>query len=254
MTRFVALACFSALVAFPGTAHAQSTQARLNSTRHAIDIAAQHWFAAQNKAAALDARIARLERDIASAEARVASAKHIATSLASSMYERASVGYTDMIGNDVIESARRAELIDRANSKNVSAIDELNASLNDLRGQHKLLVVARSKQADAVAAVASERASLDTKLASLRDEAQREAAAAGAGRSARRVAPVHTASVATASAPAFPTAPNPQPAAVSAPVAAAPVYIGWRRHEPAPQRSVPHLHASAREQRRLHRR
>jgi septal ring factor EnvC (AmiA/AmiB activator) len=224
VTRLVALACFCALVAFPAAAHAQSTQQQLNATRHAIDITAQHWFAAQSKAAELDDHIARLERDIATAEVRVASAKQLATSLASTMYERASVTYTDMIGNDVIESARRAELIDRANAKNVSAIDELNSSLTDLRAQHKLLVRARSQQADALSEVASERASLETKLASLRDQAQREASAHVAGQGSHRAPQVHAAASGNAVVAAFPTAPSRAPAAVTTPtpVAASP--------------------------------
>jgi septal ring factor EnvC (AmiA/AmiB activator) len=194
VTRLVALACMVALVLLPGTAHAQTTHERLQQTRNAIDATAQRWFDAQSKAANLDARIARLEHDIASAEGRVAATREVATARALVMYKGASVEYASVFGTTVIESARRAELIDRANAHNEAAIADLTNSLADLRKQRDDLVRSRARLAKALDTVAAQRESLDVQLASLQQAAAREGVpvptATGHVGSGRSIAPV----------------------------------------------------------------
>jgi peptidoglycan hydrolase CwlO-like protein len=204
--RFVALACMFALVSLPGVAHAQSTHDRLAETRKEIDATAQRWFDAQSNAQVLDARIGQLEHDIASADARVASAREVATARALLMYKGASLEYASVFGSTVIESARRAELIDRANAHNEAAINELTTSLAELRAQRRDLVATRARQEKALHAVASQRDALDAQLASLQEQAARENQA-GARAPSRRVRSIRSVPVAAAAATAAPTGP-----------------------------------------------
>src|SRR5438105_47808 len=145
VTRFIALACLIALVCLPGVAHAQSAQDQLTELRKSIDATAQRWFDAHNEAATLDTRIAGLEQSITGMEARVAIAREVATARALLMYTGASMEYASVFGTTVIESARRAELIDHANAQNVSAIEDFSSSLKELHSQHDDLVNSRSR-------------------------------------------------------------------------------------------------------------
>ncbi len=207
VTRLIALACLIALVSLPGVAHAQSTQDQLTETRKAVDATAQRWFDAHNEAASLDTRIAGLEESITGMEARVATARKVARARALLMYKGASLEYASVFGTTVIESARRAELIDHANAQNVSAIEELTASLKDLRAQHDDLVDSRARLDKVLQVVASQRDTLDAQLASLQDQATQESQAAG--KSGARSGRSATSGLRIAPATAAPTAPVP---------------------------------------------
>lgn len=184
-TRLAVVACVCALACvslMPGVAHAQSTQSRLDATRRSIDAAATRWFDAQREAADVDAQINDIERTIADGEARVANARHVALERALVMYEGASLEYTSVFGTSAIDVGRRAQLIDEANASNRAALDELNASLTDLRIQRKQLEAERAHEQKLLDSVANERATLDAQLASLRAQADREARAAASSR------------------------------------------------------------------------
>ncbi len=137
-------------------------------------------------------------------EARVAIARKVATARALLMYKGASVEYASVFGTTVIESARRAELIDHANEQNVSAIEEFTASLKELHSQHDDLVDSRPRLDTVLQVVASQRDALDAQLASLQHQAAQESSAAGKTRRPRR----HSAA-SIAPATAAPTAPVP---------------------------------------------
>lgn len=188
--RLITVACLCALACLsiaPGVAHAQSTQARLDATRRSIDATAQRWFRAQRQAADVNARINDIEHTIADGEARVANARHVAVARARVMYEGASMEYTSVFGSSALDVGRRAQLIDEANASNRAALDELTASLGDLRSQKKQLQSERARQQKLLDSVASERAALDAQLATLRARADHEAQAAAAKhRPARR--------------------------------------------------------------------
>ncbi len=215
VTRLIALACLFALVSLPGVAHAQSTQDQLAETRQAIDASAQRWFAASNEAASLDTRIAELEASIANMETRVATAREVARARALLMYKGASLEYASVFGTTVIESARRAELIDHANAQNVDAIAELTTSLKELRSQRDDLVDTRSSLDKALQMVASQRDALDTQLTSLQDQAAQESPSS-ASAPTRRVRSTPSIAVRAAPATAAPTAPVPAVSAVQA--------------------------------------
>ncbi len=180
--RAFACVCLFAVAFVPQAAHAQTTQDQLSQTRSAIDSTANRWFAAHNDATNLDARIAQIEEEIKNAEARVDSARVVATQRALLMYKGAGVDYANLLGTTIVESVRRAELMDSANARNRAAIDALNASVKALQNQRQQLVSSRASLEKALQGVATERQSLDSQLASLQDAVQRKAAQAAHAR------------------------------------------------------------------------
>jgi peptidoglycan hydrolase CwlO-like protein len=181
---FIAAATALVIVAAPTTAGAQSAQDRAAATRKELDRAAERWFAAQNKASAISALIAQRTHDINDAEARVDVLRHAAVARARLMYEGASVDYMTVIGDSAMESARRAQLIEKANARDNTTVADLTASLEDLRTQKAQLVKEQAQEKDALDQLASERRALDTQLTALRAQVARDEAAA-AERNAR---------------------------------------------------------------------
>jgi septal ring factor EnvC (AmiA/AmiB activator) len=238
-TRFLALACLLALVSLPGVAHAETTSEHLAATAREIETAAERWFEAQHEATRVEQRIADLERDIESTTARVASARRIASARVLVLYESASTRFASVIGTNAIESARRAQLIDKANERDFAVIDELVAALDDLRHQREELVAARARARKALAAVAQERVTLERRLAALRARARQESvaktSAATASRRAPGGAPAAGTAVTTASLTAAPTRPvgaDPPPPRAAAP--APPAGTGVSAHHDDP--------------------
>jgi peptidoglycan hydrolase CwlO-like protein len=206
VTRLCAVAAICALAWTPAAAHAQTPQERVDWMRQTIDETAQRWFDAQHTAAQIDAEIADLEGRIADAEARAKSARRVATARALEMYKGVTISYGDVIGSTWIESARRAQLIDGANAKNIDAIEELTSAVHDLKARHKELVGRRDAQRKALDEVADQRGALDAQLAQLKARIQTSASAALA-----RAAPSDTLSAPTRpdnAAPAVPVIPG----------------------------------------------
>ncbi len=243
VVRVLAVACTSALVFIPTTAHAQSTQDRIAQTRQRINDVAQQWFTTQADAARIDADIADLEQRLASARAREEIAAHVATQRAIVMYKGASSTIPEMTGTDAMDSARRVELIDRANADNRRALDELDAATQDLTAQRDALGARRADQARTLDELASERASLDNDLASLNENARREAAAAATARANAANAAARAQSQARPRVSTRASAPT-RPANVAAPAVATAVVTptAARQYEPAPRRPLPDLH------------
>jgi peptidoglycan hydrolase CwlO-like protein len=160
------------------SATASTTGDRVASTRHAIDDIAQKWFAAQDEAASIDARIAEIEHRIADAEARVDATRKIASARAVMLYKTSEVALTSVFGSDALDAARRSELANQANQTSQDAIDQLVAAVHDLKSQHKSLEAQRSRERLVIADVGRQRDQLDAQLATLRDQARAEAQAA----------------------------------------------------------------------------
>jgi hypothetical protein len=173
----------------PATAQAQSTTDRVSATRAAIDRAANRWFGAQQEAARLDSEIHDLEVRIEDMRAQVAKTQVTATARALLIYKgagaSASVALSGVMGDDALESARRAELIDHANEESQRAIDALNAATDDLAAKRDDLAARRDEEKAALAEVANERTVLDQQLANLRSQATREQRVAGSAVSSR---------------------------------------------------------------------
>jgi septal ring factor EnvC (AmiA/AmiB activator) len=205
-TRVVALAWLLTFVCLPGVAHAQTAPDPLTALRASIDATAQRWFDAHNEAASLDTRIAGLEERIKGMELRVAVARKVATARAVVLYKGTSLAYANVFGTTVIESARRAELIDRANVQNMSAIEDFTAALKELRSNRDDLDRSRAGLDKALQVIAAQRDALDTQLASLQKHTAQPSRAADTTLNRHR----HGASpLVSAPATAAPTAPVP---------------------------------------------
>ena len=176
VTRLVAAACIGALGLLPAVpAHAATSSEQIAATGKAIDAAAQRWFSAQSDAARLDAEIADVEHRIALAQLRIAQTRKLATARAVVLYKNADIGISAMLGDNALDSARRAHLADDANAGGNRAIDELAASVDDLNAQRGDLEAARARQHDVLANVSTERRALDAALAGIRSTARHQA-------------------------------------------------------------------------------
>ncbi len=201
VTRFVAVACISALGVLPAIpAHAATSGGQVATTTHAIDAAAQRWFAAQNAAVGIDARIAEVEHQITVEQARIQQTRKAATARAVVLYKNANIGLTSIFGTTALDSARRAHLADDANAGGNAAVAQLTSAVDDLHAQQRDLESERAKQKKVLRDVASERVSLDAQLAGVRAQAQREAQVAQAAahdQATRLVADAHVRALAT---------------------------------------------------------
>ena len=227
---FVAFALLA--VGMPTVASAQSTNDRVAATRAAIDDAANRWFAAQRDAAQLDDEITNLQQRVDGMREHVVQTQKTATARALLIYKGASsVSLGSVVGSDALDSARRAELIDRANAENRRAMDALSAQTADLALHRRDLVARRAELRKVLDSVASERRALDQQLSVLRARARREAAATASVRlTTRRTAaatrPVSslraTQTTATVIIPAATSAPAPSSAPASSSGGASP--------------------------------
>jgi peptidoglycan hydrolase CwlO-like protein len=222
VTRLVAVACIGALGFLPAApAHASTTSDQLAATTKAVDAAAQRWFTAQADAARISAAIADVEHRIAAAQASMEGMRKIATARALVLYKNGDSGISSMFGENALDSARRAHLVNDANAGGDEAIAQLTAAVSDLNAQRKSLEAQRTQEKEMLREVAVQRSALDAQLAGVRTASQQEArfALAAAQNQAARdraVAKVHAYESAHASDPfAAPTGP---PTVAPAPV------------------------------------
>ena len=179
VTRLVAVACISALGLLPAVpAHASTASDQVAVTTHEIDVAAQRWFAAQADAARIDATINEITHEIAAAQRSIDHTRKLATARAIVIYKNSDVGLTAMFGDTALDSARRAQFVDDANAGGDAAIAELIAAVGNLNAQRHQLEEQRSQQRKTLQDVSTERAALDTQLASIRAQARQDAVVA----------------------------------------------------------------------------
>lgn len=219
VTRLVAVACIGALGFLPAApAHASATGDQLAATTKAIDAAAQRWFTAQADASRLSAGIADVEHRIAVAQAAMESTRKIATARAVVLYKNGDSGISSIFGENALDSARRAHLVDDANAGGDEAIAALTAAVSDLNAQRKSLEAQRTEEQQVLREVATERKNLDAQLAGVRTESQREALAAAKSQAARDRARAKVLAYESAHAAGPLAPPTGPPAVVSSPV------------------------------------
>lgn len=241
VTRLVAVACISALGLLPAVpAHASTAGDQVAVTTRAIDAAAQRWFAAQADAGRIDATINEITHEIAAAQRSIDRTRKLATARAIVIYKNSDVGLTSIFGDTALDSARRAQFVDDANAGGAAAIAELTASVGNLHSERKHLEQQRSQQRKTLQKVSTERAALDTQLASVRAQAREDAAVAltaARDQITRNRATLHLRALA-AEHPATPIAdPIADPAA---PAAAAATAIAVAAPAPTDNRVSPH--------------
>jgi hypothetical protein len=141
---------------------------RLESLRERVDDVAERFFDAQAELAALDAELTLLERQIADAQTRAAQLREVATQRAIEVYKANDASIENVLGDDALDSARRVELIDRANAGNEAAFDALEAATSDLEMRRRELEDRKDAEADALARLAGEQADLEALLGEAR--------------------------------------------------------------------------------------
>lgn len=211
--RVLLVAGVVALASLPVGAGAQDPPASVEEVRRAIDRVAEDWFASQQEAARLDAEIAGLRAEVAAARDHADRTATIARERAVQIYKGSGSVSPVPDGDDALESARRAELLDRANAQSHRAIDELARAAADLDARLEDLEARRAEQAAVAERLADQQAELEARL-----EVLRERAAAAASR-ARRPAATRPSPAArrTTSAPVAVTAPADAPASATDP-------------------------------------
>ncbi|MCZ7535766.1 MAG: transglycosylase family protein [Acidimicrobiia bacterium] len=192
MAVVIALLAIATTGAVPASG-AQATGEPVEAARASVDEIAVRWFAAQVEADEIEQRLAVVERRVEIAEEQTATTLEIATARALQIYKGAGATFPDLIaGDDALQSARRVELIDRANAESDAAMDDLAAVTEDLRAERAELTVAREKQATVLTELEAERsdlvAALDAAIAADRATASAAAARRAVGASARAAA------------------------------------------------------------------
>ena len=159
-------------------AHAQSTSSA-SDLRAEADALSTRYFAAL-------ARVQSLDNDITRSESRVEALQLRAKRARAAARERALLAYTSsgtqlstlVEGEDTLDTARRAHLIDQVNAHDENVYEKMQLATRSLRKQQRELQATRQAQADALDALRAQGASIDAKLA--RAEAEEQAAATAA--------------------------------------------------------------------------
>lgn len=173
------------LGAVPLTPVGASTSDDVESARQAVDEVAERWFAAQARAADLDAEITRLEDRLAALEQRAATVSEAARDRAVDIYKGSKTMFVTVLGSeDALESLRRVQLIDRANAGSGALFEELEELTAALEERRAGLSTAREDHAKLLTAIDAERGELEAVLADA-VEAHRRAEARAAAASAK---------------------------------------------------------------------
>lgn len=161
-----AAAC--AMSAVPATAQTTSSGANASaaSLRAEADQIASKYFAALARTQALDTEITEKKASIDDLEARAERAREAARERAVIAYRQSGSRLAAMVdGDDVLDAARRARLIDQVNAQDQATFTKLHNLSEALRQQRKDLEASRVELSSATAALKTQADAIDTKLA-----------------------------------------------------------------------------------------
>lgn len=136
------------------------------SLRAQVDAIGSRFFAAQTKAAALDAKVHGLDQQLAASRRRAEALRPVATAEAVQLYQNSSDSFTVLLDTtSAMESARRAELISRATDHTQALLDEYANAAATLSRERRSADKARAAQAAIVAGLAKQESALEHALA-----------------------------------------------------------------------------------------
>jgi peptidoglycan LD-endopeptidase LytH len=139
---------------------------RVADTKAAANEAAARYTEAQSRFEQLGDEIEAAERTIVAFEAEAAELQVLAEHRAVTAYTGREVSFPLRLDDgDVLESARRTELLERVNQRDNEAIDALATLTADLDAERERLAVAQEEQAALAEQAKSEQAELEAKLA-----------------------------------------------------------------------------------------
>jgi murein DD-endopeptidase MepM/ murein hydrolase activator NlpD len=193
----------AAVAAVPASALAQTdpiaqAEERVRAARAAADEASARYEAAYSHYFELNDDIERLRGQLQEVEAEAARLRELASERAVEAYMGQGTDFTNLLdGRDVLEAARRNELLQRVNARGVDAVDRLGAVSEDLVDRQAELEQAIAEQEGVVEELRGLEAQLRDRLAeaqqALADEiaqkAARDAAAAAAAERAASASP-----------------------------------------------------------------
>jgi hypothetical protein len=192
--------------------------------RAEADALSNRYFAALDRVQALDADIARNEQMVDGLLAQAKQARANARARALLAYTSSNTQLATLVdGQDTLDAARRAQLIDRVNQHDEDVYAKLHEATRALHKQQRVLRDTRQAQEDALAALKDQGAAIDAKLA----QAVQQEQAAQAAAAALAAAPAATSTTAgqapaAAAAPSTTTTTQPAPSAPAPP----PAYSG----------------------------
>jgi len=202
-------------------AHAQ-TAAPANDNaatlRAEADALSNKYFAALDRVQSLDADIARNEQSVDAMLERAKEARADARARALLAYTSSGVQLATLVdGDDTLDAARRAHLIDRVNERDQDVYTKLHAATRALHRQQRVLRETRQAQADALAQLKDQGAAIDAKLAQAVQQEQAAQAIAAIAAQPAATSTTDTQAPAAAAAPATTTTTQPAPSAPTPP-------------------------------------
>jgi len=199
---------------FAPFAHAQTTN-NASDLRAQADALSSKYFDSLERVSSLDDDITRSEELRDAMLVRAKAARAAARARAAVAYTSSGTQLATLVdGNDTLDTARRAHLIDRVNAHDQDVFEKLHQATRALHKQQRALRATRQAQADALDELKSQGAAIDAKLAQA--EAQEQAQAAATQAAAAQAADTTTSTTAPG-APAASAATTTTPTTVPAP-------------------------------------
>jgi len=190
--------------AFAPFAHAQSTSSSASDLRAQADALSSKYFSALARVQSLNDDIARNEQLVSQLNTRAKQARAAARARALLAYTSAGTQLATLVdGNDTLDTARRAHLIDNVNAHDEDVYAKLHDATRALHKQQHELEATRQAQSAALDDLKAQGAAIDAKLAQA--EADERAQAATAQAAATKAA-ADAATTTTQGAPAAGTA------------------------------------------------
>ncbi len=176
--------CATAGAALAPVAHAQTANTS-SDLRAQADALSSKYFAALERVRSLDDDIARSEQTVDEYLARAKAARAAARARALLAYTSSGTQLATLVdGNDTLDTARRAHLIDRVNAHDQDVYAQLHKATRALHKQQRELRATRQAQNDAVDELKAQGAAIDAKLAQAEAQEQAQATAAAAAQAA----------------------------------------------------------------------
>jgi hypothetical protein len=183
--------CTAITAALAPFAHAQqSTATSASDLRAQADALSNKYFAALDRAQALDDEITRNQQLVDNDLAKAKQARAAARARALIAYTTSGTDLSTFVdGNNALDAARRAKLIDRVNAHDQDVYEQLHRAMSELHKQQRTLRETRQAQADALDQLRAEGAAIDAKLAQAVAQEQAQAAATAAAQAAATTTP-----------------------------------------------------------------
>jgi uncharacterized membrane protein YccC len=202
--------CATLGIALAPFAHAQTTS-NASDLRAQADALSSRYFTALERVSSLDDDIARSEQQRDDLLARARAARAAARARALVAYTSSGTQLATLVnGNDTLETARRAHLIDQVNAHDQDVYEALHKATRALHKQEQDLRDTRRAQADALDRLKAQGAAIDAKLAQAEAQEQAQAAAVQAA-AAKAATTTTTGNVPAAAAPTTTTTSAPAP-------------------------------------------